>query len=187
MSEKIIDAVATAPAATQSISVPIKMEGGAAMAQMLQQMAAAQQQPTTQTVNPAEHLKAAVTRMEEIYSRYSRLLTLGKQLNGLNKTDRLPDNVAIENVAITFRLNGEAPITADVKNIVCVGDLSTILSAEMGIMILELQQLNASILDVGKRAEEQYAKSRKHWEESNKDRQIVIAGEEAPQNEKSAV
>jgi hypothetical protein len=193
MAEKIVDAVASVPAAQKtSMSVPLKIDGGSAMAQMLQQMAATQAQPASQAVNPAEHIRTSAARMEEIYARYTNLLRLGKQLNGKNKTDPLPDTLQIDNVGITFRVKeGETlsePVTADIKNIICVADLSTIISAEMGLMILELQQLNAGVLDIGRRAEEQYAKSRKQWEESNKDRQIVTAETAtATENEKSPV
>lgn len=193
MSEKTVDAVATAPITQKaSVSVPVKMDGNAALSQMMQQLAASQQPAVESPVNPAEQLRARVSRMEEIYAAFAGLQVLGKQLHGANKNGPLPESLQIDNITINFRLKaGEgtsAPMAAVVKHVGCTADIANLITTEMGVMIFELQQLNASILDLSQRAEEQYAKSRKHWEENNKDRQISFE-EVAPadNNEKSSV
>jgi hypothetical protein len=194
----VVDAVSSCPvppAGGQTVPVKVDTSG---MAKMLQQMVESQMavaSQTPQTLNPADFIRDSGTRMTEIYKRYDRLLELGAQLNGKLVSDKLPDTLAIDDVAITFRVKsgdtfGE-PVVASIKNIVCVGDLSTLISSEMGIIILMLQREITSVLDIAKQSEAQYTKARKSWEENNKDRQIREVNPDQPvvqgENEKSSV
>ena len=197
----VVDAVSScAVPAAGGQSMPVKIDT-AGMAKALQQIAEAQmaaQAQQAQTLNPADFIRETGTRMTEVYTRYDKLLELGSQINGLRVTDKLPDTLAIDDVAITFRVKtgdtfGE-PAVASIKNIVCVGDLSTLISSEMGIIILTLQREINAVLDIAKQSEAQYDKARKSWEENNKDRQIreVVPGDPAAtqaqtENEKSSV
>lgn len=161
-------------------NVPLKLDAAssAAMAQMLQQMAASQSgEVQYRNVNPADIIFGAGQRMTAIYSRFNVLQELGKHLNGLKLSDQLPDTLAIEDVSITFRAKGDngqfgEPQTAVIKNLACVGDLSALLSTEMGIMILTLQQEITGLLDIAQKSEEHYGKMRKMWETANPDRVI---------------
>jgi hypothetical protein len=128
-------------------------------------------------VNPAEVVTAAGARMQEIYARYEKLKLLGRALTGLTTADRIPATVAIDNVAVTFRVKESGvlgdPITADIKNVAFVGDLAGLLSTEIGLIITTLQNEVQTLADVAKKSQEQYARALKNWEENNQDRQIT--------------
>jgi hypothetical protein len=191
--QKIVDAVSVPTAcsvnsgarnAGTNVAVPIKLDpsSSSAMAQMMQQMAAANAAQAMRPVNPAEFVSNAGKRMVEAYTRYDSLLNLGRQLNGLSISDKLPASLQIEDISITFRTkDGDKvsdPKVASVKNVVCVGDISGLISAEMGIIILTLQQEIAEIMDIAKKSEEHYSKARKNWEETNPNRVIRPVGEQ---------
>lgn len=175
---KVVNAVKSVPA-TPSTAIPVSIDTSG-VAKALQQaqadfVAAAQQAP----VNPAEAVQAAGTRMQEIYARYENLKLLGRALNGLSTSDRIPQSLAIDNVAITFRTKTAGgkfsePVTADIKNVAFVGDLAGLLSTEIGLIIMSLQNEVQALADVTQKSQAQYDKARKSWEENNKDRQIQL-------------
>jgi hypothetical protein len=172
---KIVNALKTSPV---SSSIPVSIDASG-IAQALKQaqddyMAALAQQPP---VNPAEIVATAGSRMQEIYARYEKLKVLGRALNGLTTTDRIPATVQIDNVAIAFRIKDESGkfgelITADIKNVAFVGDLAGLLSTEIGLIITSLQHEVKTLADVAQKSQEQYSRALKNWEDSNQDRQI---------------
>lgn len=173
---KVVNALKTAPAGGSSIPVSIDTSGIAHALKQAQEdyMAAMATQPP---VNPAEVVAETGTRMQEIYARYEKLKLLGRALNGLTTVDRIPANLQIENVAITFRTKGEAgklsePVTAEIKNVAFVGDLAGLLATEIGLIITTLQNEVKTLADIAQKSQEQYSKALKSWEENNQDRQI---------------
>jgi hypothetical protein len=172
---KVVNALKSTPVVS-SIPVSIDTSG---IAQALKQAqeeymaAAASQVP----VNPADVVTTSGARMQEVYARYEKLKLLGRALTGLTTADRIPANLAIDNVSITFRVKeagafGE-PVTADIKNVAFVGDLAGLLATEIGLIITTLQHEAQTLADVAKKSQEQYARALKNWEENNQDRQIT--------------
>jgi hypothetical protein len=145
------------------------------------------QQPTMTTVNPAKFVNESSTRMLDLYESYEKLRALGKQLNGRLVSDPIPETLKIEKVQIVFRTveNGKESEsqTADIKYISSVGDISGLISTEIGAIIMFLQQESLSVLDIITKTKEQVEKARKAWEEANKDKRIQEFTPENPSTE----
>ncbi|NBT75190.1 hypothetical protein EBZ80_22125 [bacterium] len=176
----IVDATKTEnPAAggTMGVTVPLKMDASA-LAKAIQ--AAASQQPQTVRVNPSELIKDAAARMEDLYTRFNALRQIGTELHGKSLSDPIPQTLKIEDISITFRSVKDGkesePTVAHVKNVVCVGDISNLLSSELGTIILALQQEAAAVKETATTAEETCTKARQTWEANNPDRKIVSRG-----------
>lgn len=178
---KIVDAVKTeAPAAcgiggggVTNVTVPLKMD----TSMLAKAMQAAAAQPQTVRIDPAAVIKEAGNRMEDLYARFNVLRQLGAELNGKNFSDPVPPTVKIDDVAITFRVikDGKVaePVVANIKNVVCVGDISNLLSTELGTIILALSQEAAAVKETATATEETCNKARQQWETNNPDRKIV--------------
>ncbi len=156
-----------------NVSVPIKMDASA-LAKALQ---AAANQPQTVRVNPSTLIKDAATRMEELYARFNALRQLGAELNGKTFSDPIPETLKIEDIALTFRTVKDGkesePVIANIKNVVCVGDISNLLSSELGNIILMLEQEVLGVKETATNAEETCTKARQQWEANNPDRKVV--------------
>lgn len=175
-----VDAVSVAPSAA---GTAIKLDTSG-MAEALQKMAEAQMAEQMknfasrpQIINPAATIKTVGDRMVDLYSRYEKLQEIGRPLNGIPVSDPIPEALRIEDITITFRTKEEDGSlsdykTASVKNVICTGDIYKLLSGEMGVIILSMEQETKALLDVAQRAEGQYGKARKQWETANPDRQI---------------
>lgn len=137
----------------------------------------AENTPTeTQRVNPAEYIHQAGQNMIELYDAYTKLRAIGVQLNGKLVSDPLPDTLQIEEISLKFRTveNGKPsePQTVALRHLHSVGDISGILSTEIGAVIVLLQQETSGVLDIAAKTKELCDKSRKAWEDANKDKQI---------------
>lgn len=160
---------------TSGLSAALKQM---AEAQMAEQMKKLQDMAKTQAFNPVETISNVSARMSELYSRYEKLQEIGKILNGVGLSDPIPANLSIEEIAITFRVKSDNSAgysdfkTATIKNVICAGDIYKLLSGEMGILILTLEQEMKNLHEVTGKSEEQYEKARKQWETANPDRQI---------------
>lgn len=169
---------------TSNVSVPLALDAAssAAMAQMMQQMAASQSGETQyRNVNPADVIYETGERMRQVYGQFDALQELGRQLNGKSTIDPLPASLVLDDIKISFRtqddtgqLSGKK--VAVIKNVSCVGDIARLLSTEIGIIILTLQQEIADITNVTQKADEHYAKMRKSWEAANPDAVIKPVG-----------
>jgi hypothetical protein len=178
----IVDAISTdKPNAcnlnnTTNVTVPIKMDASA-LAKALQTAASA---PQTMRVNPSTLIKESAARMEEMYTRFNALRQLGAELHGKTLSDPVPETIKIEDIAITFRpvKDGKEaePVVAHIKNVVCVGDIANLLSSELGIIILALEQEALAVKDTATSAEETCTKARQQWEANNPDRKVVMRG-----------
>lgn len=164
-----------------NVTVPIKMDASA-LAKALQAAAATAEQggPETVRVNPADLIKDASARMEELYTRFNALRQLGAELHGKTLSDQIPETIKIDDVSITFRAikAGEAsePVVAHIKNVVCVGDIANLLSSELGGIILALEQEALAVKETATQAEETCTKARQQWEKNNPGRKIVMRG-----------
>lgn len=150
-----------------------------AEAQMAEQMQKLREHAKAQAVNPVKTVADVSARMSELYGRYEKLQEIGKLLNGVPLSDPIPENLAIEDIAITFRTvdptsdTGYSDFkTATVKNVICAGDIYKLLSGEMGVLILTLEQEMKALHALTGQSETQYEKARKQWETANPDRQI---------------
>lgn len=162
---------------TSGLATALQKMAEAQMAEQLQKM---KESAAAQAINPVVTIAAASTRMTELYERYAKLQEIGKLLNGVGLADPIPDSLHIEDVTITFRTKnpGEAGEysefkTASVRNIICAGDIYKLLSGEMGLLILTLEQELKAVHDTAEKSEAQYEKARKQWEAANPDRQIT--------------
>mgnify|MGYP003337700980 FL=1 len=159
---------------TNTTTAKIDMSG---LAKALQSIIGANMpQQTVTTVNPAKFLNESSTRMLELYDAYDKLRIIGKQLNGRLVSDPLPESLKIEKLQIVFRTvdagKESEPMTADIRYISSVGDISNLISTEIGAIIMFLQQESLSVLDVISKTKEQVEKARKAWEDANKDKKI---------------
>jgi hypothetical protein len=147
------------------------------------------QQAAVTTVNPAKFVNEASTRMLELYDAYDKLRLIGKQLNGRLVSDPIPETLKIEKLQIAFRTvedGKESELqTADIRYISSVGDISNLISTEIGAIIMFLQQESLSVLDIITKTKEQVEKARKAWEEANKDKKIQEFTAENPTEEAS--
>lgn len=130
----------------------------------------------TTTVNPAKLVNESSKRMLELYDAYDKLRTIGRHLNGRLLSDPLPESLRIEKLQVTFKTVDDGKEsetqTADIRYIATVGDISNLISTELGAIILFLQQESLSVLDIITKTKEQVEKARKAWEEANKDKKI---------------
>jgi hypothetical protein len=210
VNSKIVDAVATPVVGPQvttaavsghigsanGTSVPLSLDAAssAAMAQMMQQMAASQSGKTQyRNVNPADVIYETGERMKAVYAQFEALEELGRQLNGKSTVESLPASLVLDDIKISFRTQDDtgqlsAKKVAVIKNVSCVGDIARLLSTEIGIIILTLQQEIADITTITQKADEHYAKMRKSWEAANPDAVIKPVTEvDAAQQETEAV
>lgn len=167
---QIIDAISE-PADTAKVSLDTS-----ALAKAIQNIIADNTPAETRTVNPAEYIKRAGESMTELYDAYTKLRTIGTHLNGKLVSEPIPASLRIESVAIRFRTTENdvesAAQTVELKHLQSVGDIANILSTEIGAIIVLLQQETAGIIDIATKTKELCDKSRKAWEESNKDKRI---------------
>ena len=170
MDAKIVDAVST------PVNVPTAKIDTSGLAKALQTIMNANSPPQMTTVNPAKVINEASTRMLELYESYEKLRALARQLNGTLVTDPIPETLKIDSVQITFRTveDGKTsePVTANIRYISSVGEISGLISTELGAIIMFLQQESTGVLDIITRTKEQVEKARKAWEEANKDKKI---------------
>lgn len=159
---------------TQEAKAKIDTSG---LAKALQNIIAANTpQAATTTVNPAKFVNESSKRMLELYDAYDKLRAIGKQLNGRLLSDPIPDTLKIEKIQILFKTVEDGKEsetqTADIRYLSNVGDISNLISTELGSIILFLQQESISVLDIITKTKEQVEKARKAWEEANKDKKI---------------
>jgi hypothetical protein len=186
---KVVDAVScsntsnTTVTGTTNVTVPLKMDASG-LAKALQAAAQAQAaQPAMSRINPADVIKAAATRMEDLYTRFNALKQIGAELHGKSLSDAIPESLKIEEISFKFTTVKDGkesePTTAVIKNVICVGDIANLLSTELGTIILTLQQEAAAVRDTAQQTEETCTKARESWEANNPDRRVV-APTEAP-------
>lgn len=161
---------------TSGLSTALKQMAEAQMAEQMQKL---REQAKAQAINPVQTVAEVSARMSELYARYEKLQEIGKILNGVGLSDPIPSNLSIEDIAITFRTTDPTSDTgysdfktASIKNVICAGDIYKLLSGEMGVLILTLEQEMKALNKVTGQSESQYEKARKQWEAANPDRQI---------------
>jgi hypothetical protein len=171
MASTIVDGTVEKP---QTTTAKIDTSG---LAKALQSIIAANSpQSAVTTVNPAKFVNESSSRMLDLYDAYDKLRAIGKQLNGRLLSDPLPETLKIEKIQIMFKTIEDGKEsetqTADIRYISNVGDISNLISTELGSIILFLQQESISVLDIITKTKEQVEKARKAWEEANKDKKI---------------
>lgn len=180
---KVVDAVScantsnTTVTGTTNVTVPIKMDASGLAKALQAATQAAAAQPAVSRINPADVIKAAATRMEELYTRFNALKQIGAELHGKSLSDPIPESLQIEEISFKFKTvkDGKAsePTVAVIKNVICVGDIANLLSTELGTIILTLQQEAAAVKDTAQQTEETCTKARESWEANNPDRRVV--------------
>jgi hypothetical protein len=176
----IVDAVKTEAPAPQMVNVPVRLDASA----LTKALQAASEQ-TAARVNAGELIKNSAIKIEDIYKRFDALKLLANELNGLPITAPLPDTVQLDEIAFRFRIaktgNVSELTTATVKTVVCVGDISSLLSGELGSLIVQLEQEAAGVKNIATLTEETSSKARVAWEKTNPDRKFTSV-ESAPLN-----
>lgn len=172
--QTVVDAIKTEKPAAQMVNVPVRLDASA-LSKALQ--AAAEQ--TATRVNAGELIKNSAIKIEDIYKRFDALKLIANELNGKPLSDPLPSTLQIEEIAFTFRVAKEGNVseltTATVKNVVCVGDISSLLSGELGSLIVQLEQEAAGVKNIAALTEETSNKARVAWEKNNPDRKFTPA------------
>lgn len=170
-----VDAIKTESAGQQMLHVPITLDAKP----LMEALQAAENQQQSTRVNPSVVIKDSATRMAELYARFNALRQLGAELHGKTLSDPIPDTIKIEDVAITFRSVKDGkqtePVVANIKNVVCVGDIAPLMSTELGTIILALTQEAAAIKETAELTAAACTKARQQWEASNPDRKVVTS------------
>lgn len=180
--QTVVDAIKTEnPNAQQMVNVPLRLDASA-LAKALQ--AATDQ--TTARVNAGELIKNSAIKIEEIYKRFDALKLIANELNGKPISDPLPETVQLSEIVFTFRIAKDGNVgeltTATVKNVVCVGDIASLLSGELGSLIVQLEQEAAGVKNIATLTEETSGKARAAWEKNNPDRKFTTVGSPALNN-----
>lgn len=180
--QTVVDAIKTEnPNAQQMVNVPLRLDASA-LAKALQ--AATDQ--TTARVNAGELIKNSAIKIEEIYKRFDALKLIANELNGKPISDPLPETVQLSEIVFTFRIAKDGNVgeltTATVKNVVCVGDIASLLSGELGSLIVQLEQEAAGVKNIATLTEETSSKARAAWEKNNPDRKFTAVGATALNN-----
>ena len=168
----VVDAIKTEAPNQQTVNVPVRLDASA-LSKALQ--AAAEQ--TAARVNAGELIKNSAIKIEEIYKRFDALKLLANELNGKPLTAPLPDTIQLDEISFRFRVakagNVSEMTTATVKTVVCVGDISPLLSSELGALIVQLEQESAAVKNIATLTEETSGKARAAWEANNPDRKFT--------------
>jgi hypothetical protein len=170
--QTIVDAVKTENPGSQMVNVPVRLDASA-LSKALQ--AAVDQ--TAARVNAGELIKNSAIKIEEIYKRFDALKLIANELNGKPLSDPVPNTLQIDEIAFTFRVAKDGNVseltTATVKNVVCVGDIASLLSGELGSLIVQLEQEAAGVKNIATLTEETSSKARVAWEKNNPDRKFT--------------
>jgi hypothetical protein len=154
------------------LNVPVRLDASA-LSKALQTAA----EQTASRVNAGELIKNSAVKIEEIYKRFDELKLLANELNGKPLTAPLPDTIQLDEISFRFRIakagNVSEMTTATVKTVVCVGDISPLLSSELGSLIVQLEQEAAAVKNVATLTEETSGKARVAWESNNPDRKFT--------------
>jgi hypothetical protein len=168
----VVDAVKTEIPRPQTVNVPVRLDASALTKAL--QSAATQ---TSTRVNAGELIKNSALKIEEIYKRFDALKLLANELNGKPLTAPLPDTIQLEEVSFRFRVAKDGNVsemtTATIKTVVCVGDISSLLSGELGSLIVQLEQEAAGVKNIATLTEETSSKARVAWEANNPDRKFT--------------
>lgn len=172
----IIDAPSAPVSSSGAASVPVKLDTSALSKAIQSVIEANTPQASEQRINPAQFIYDAGRAMTEIYAVYDKLRMIGKHLNGKLVSDKLPPELQIDDITINFRVveNGKMsePTSVALKHVKTVGDIASLLSTELGAVIATLQREVDRVLDIGARTKELCDRSRKAWEDANKDKRI---------------
>jgi hypothetical protein len=168
----VVDAVKTEAPRAQTVNVPVRLDASA-LTKALQSVA----EQTAARVNAGELIKNSAIKIEEIYKRFDALKLLANELNGKPLTAPMPDTIQLEEISFRFRVakagNVSETTTATVKTVVCVGDISSLLSSELGSLIVQLEQEAAGVKNIATLTEETSGKARVAWAASNPDRKFT--------------
>ena len=168
----VVDAVKTEIPRPQTVNVPVRLDASALTKAL--QSAATQ---TSTRVNAGELIKNSALKIEEIYKRFDALKLLANELNGKPLTAPLPDTIQLDEISLRFRIAKDGNVsemtTATVKSVVCVGDISSMLSSELGSLIVQLEQEAAGVKNIATLTEETSGKARAAWEANNPDRKFT--------------
>lgn len=161
-------------------SVPVQVDASQ-LGEVLQQMAKQQQNAPTETIEPAPFIAAAGERMKALYARYLDLAAIGSKLHGKKLSDPIPEDLFIAKITLTYVFPKEdkaaekEPKTVDLYNVACIGDLSPLLSTELGSIVYALEEEVKAVAEIAQKTQETCTKAREDWEQGNPDRKIVRA------------
>ena len=177
----VVDAIKTEIPVPQMVNVPVRLDASA----LTKALQAATEQAASR-VNAGELIKNSAIKIEEIYKRFDALKLLANELNGKPLNAPLPDTIQLDEISFRFRIakaeNVSELTTATVKTVVCVGDISPLLSSELGSLIVQLEQEAAAVKNVATLTEETSGKARVAWESNNPDRKFTATVPEQPIN-----
>lgn len=168
----VVDAIKTEAPRAQTVNVPVRLDASA-LTKALQSAA----EQTATRVNAGELIKNSAIKIEEIYKRFDALKLLANELNGKPLTSPMPDTVQLDEISFRFRVAKDGNVsemtTATVKTVVCVGDIASLLSGELGSLIVQLEQEAAGVKNIATLTEETSGKARAAWEANNPDRKFT--------------
>ena len=195
---KIIDAVSepvvSAATANNVQSVPLKIDASQ-MQQVLKGLVSKQMQlgpqgpvngsaanagiqtdAAVEKINPSIYIKTISDEIERLYTRFDKLKKLAVELHGLQLDAPIPDRVRLKNIVINFSLvkdgNTEDHVV-EIANVSSVGDLTTLMATEFGVIILSLTEQSKNLADLAQKTGDRCSSALQEWENNNKDKKIV--------------
>ena len=172
---KVVDAEKVETTQTARVNTDI-------FAQALQKIIGDSTTQQTTTINPAHFITEAGPKMKQLYANYEELRAFARHLNGLAVNDPLPRSLGFQAVELVYRplndkgesIDGPTNIPRRVKltNVAFVGQLASLLSAEMGVLLFAIQKEIDALNDITTRTKEQITRARAAWAAANKDIKI---------------
>lgn len=145
----------------------------------------------TSTINPAQFItEQAGPRLKKLYDAYEELREFARHLNGLQANAPLPQSLGFESLELVYRPDGKEQKRVKLVNVAFVGQISSVLSTEMGVLLFAIQKEVDALNDITTRTKEQITRARDAWAAANKDtkiEEVAPAVDEAPQPPEVAV
>lgn len=131
---------------------------------------------TTSTINPAQFItEQAGPRLRKLYDAYEELREFARHLNGLQANAPLPQSLGFESLELVYRPDGNEQKRVKLVNVAFVGQISSVLSTEMGVLLFAIQKEVDALNDITTRTKEQITRAREAWAAANKDTKIEEA------------
>lgn len=191
----IIDAASVPTTSTATQTVPVRLNT-AQMGKAIQEMAAKamtaatipgvnMEPPPAERINPSTFMRDMSQEMERLYQRFDTLKLLAAEINGMSTDEQLPPQVIFKGLTLDFAISKDGNATdhsVKMQALSCIGDIANLMSNEFGFIIASLRELSHQVADLAQKTNERCVEAFKEWETSNKNKQIVPAGEAAVPN-----
>ena len=135
-------------------------------------------------VNPAAFIAGASPRLTQLYTLFSDLRDLGRQLKNMAPQDRVSVLPGFEKFELHYRrADADEKTVVQLSNTMYVGNLRALVADELAVLLFTIRKDVEALVDITQRTKEQLDKACDAWTENNKDRQIQEAGSESAESD----